>query len=176
MKTHAYIGTSLDGFIARKEGEIDWLIQFDSPETSQSYTEFISKIDAIVIGRGTFEKILTFPDWFYQQKVFVLSSQIKHIPESLKEKATVLLMPPKELLLYLSQKGYANIYIDGGKVIQSFLKENLLDELIISRVPVLIGEGIPLFGWLNHDITFKHIQTNVFSNGLVMSRYEKNNG
>jgi dihydrofolate reductase len=173
MKTIAYIGTSLDGFIARKEGEIDWLIQFDDQETSQSYSEFISNIDAIVIGRGTYEKVLTFPTWFYLQKVFVLSSQTKQIPDSLKEKVTVLSMQPKELLLHLSNKGYSNIYVDGGKVIQSFLKENLLDELIITRVPVLIGNGIPLFGWLDHDITFKHVHTNIFSNGLVKSHYQK---
>ena len=173
MKTTAYIGTSLHGFIARKDGEIDWLIQFDSPEINQSYTEFVSDIDAIVIGRGTFEKVLTFPTWFYQQKVFVLSTQIKQIPDYLKEKVTVLSMKPKELLLYLSDKGYSKLYVDGGKVIQSFLINDLLDELIITRVPVLIGDGIPLFGRLEHDITFNHMQTKIFSNGLVMSRYEK---
>lgn len=173
MKTVAYIGTSLDGFIARKNGEIDWLIQFNNQEINQSYKEFISEIDAIVIGRGTFEKVVTFSTWFYQQKVFVLSSQIKQIPDDLKEKVTILSMQPKKLLLYLSDKGYSNIYIDGGKVIQNFLNDNLLDELIITRVPVLIGDGIPLFGWLEHDITFHHKHTNIFSNGLVMSRYEK---
>lgn len=173
MKIVAYIGTSLDGFIARKDGEIDWLIQFDDQETNQSYTEFISDIDAIVIGRGTFEKVLTFPTWFYQQKVFVLSTQIKEIPDNLKEKVSILSMKPKELLLYLSDKGYTNIYIDGGKVIQNFLNENLLDELIITTVPVLIGDGIPLFGRLDHEIYLKHIQTNVLSNGLVKSHYKK---
>lgn len=176
MKTTAYIGTSLDGFIARKDGEIDWLIQFDNPEINQSYTEFISDIDAIVIGRGTFEKVLTFPTWFYKQKIFVLSNQIKQIPDELKEMVTVLAMEPKELLLYLSSKGFSNIYVDGGKVIQSFLKENLLDELIITKVPVLIGNGIPLFGELDHDIIFKHIQTNIFSNGLVKSHYKRIQG
>ena len=173
MKTTAYIGTSLDGFIARKDGEIDWLIQFDSSEINQSYTDFVSDIDAIVIGRGTFEKVVTFPTWFYQQKVFVLSTQIKKIPNNLKEKVTVLSMKPKELLNYLSDKGYSNIYVDGGKVIQNFLTENLLDTLIITTVPVLIGDGIPLFGQLDHDITFKHVKTNIFSNGLVKSHYEK---
>jgi dihydrofolate reductase len=176
MKTAAYIGTSLDGFIARKEGEIDWLNKFDDQETNQSYTEFISGIDAIVIGRGTFEKVVTFPTWFYQQKVFVLSTQIKQIPDSLKDKVTVLSMEPKELLIYLSGRGYSNIYVDGGKVIQSFLNENLLDELIITRVPVLIGDGIPLFGLLDNDITFKHVHTNIFSNGLVKSHYKKIQG
>ena len=176
MKTAAYIGTSLDGFIARREGEIDWLIQFDDQEISQSYSEFISEIDAIVIGRGTFEKVLTFPTWFYQQQVFVLSTQIKEIPDNLKGKVTLLSMEPKEVMLYLSNQGYSNIYIDGGKVIQSFLKENLLDELIITRVPVLIGDGISLFGLLDRDITFKHVQTNIFSNGLVKSHYKKIQG
>lgn len=173
MKTTAYIGTSLDGFIARKNGEIDWLIQFDSEEINQSYTEFSSGIDAIVMGRSTFEKVLTFPSWFYQQKVFVLSSQIKQVPDDLKEKVTILSMQPKEVLDYLSGEGYSNIYVDGGKVIQSFLKENLLDDLIITRVPVLIGNGIPLFGELNQDIAFKHIKTDLFSNGLVKSHYKR---
>ena len=176
MKTIVYIGSSLDGFIARKDGDINWLTQFANDEAINAYKELISRIDAIVIGRGTFEKVVTFPTWFYQQKVFVLSTQIKKIPDNLKEKVSVLSMKPEELLLYLSDKGYSNIYVDGGKVIQSFLNEDLLDELIISRVPVLIGEGIPLFGWLDHDIAFKHINTNIFSNGLVMSRYEKTQG
>jgi dihydrofolate reductase len=173
MKTAAYIGTSLDGFIARKDGDIDWLIQFENQEVNQNYEEFISVIDAIVIGRGTFEKVLTFSSWPYMKKVFVLSNHIKQIPNSIKEKATILSMEPKELLDYLSDKGFTNIYVDGGKVIQSFLKENLIDELIITRVPILIGSGIPLFGELDNDLQFKHVQTNVYSNGLVKSLYKR---
>jgi dihydrofolate reductase len=173
MKTAAYIGTSLDGFIAKKDGDIDWLIQFENEEVNQNYENFISKIDAIVIGRGTFEKVLTFPTWPYPKKVFLLSNYIKQIPDNLKEKVTILSMKPKEILDYLSNKGFSNIYVDGGKVIQSFLKENLIDELIITRVPILIGNGIPLFGELDNDLQFKHIQTNVYSNGLVKSQYKK---
>ncbi|WP_281226317.1 dihydrofolate reductase family protein [Flavobacterium aquiphilum] len=174
MRTIAYIGTSLDGFIARKNGEIDWLIQFDSEEINQSYAKFSSGIDAILMGSGTFKKVLTFPDWFYHQKVFVLSSQIKTVPDNLKDKVTILSMPPKQALIYLSEKGYSNIYVDGGKVIQSFLKENLLDELIVTKVPMLIGNGIPLFGELDHDIPLEHLKTNLFANGLVMSHYKIN--
>jgi dihydrofolate reductase len=173
MKTAAYIGTSLDGFIARKDGDIDWLIQFENQEVNQNYEEFISVIDAIVIGRGTFEKVLTFSSWPYMKKVFVLSNHIKQIPNSIKEKVTILSMEPKEVLNYLSDKGFSNIYVDGGKVIQSFLKENLIDELIITRVPILIGSGIPLFGELDNDLQFKHVQTNVYSNGLVKSLYKR---
>jgi dihydrofolate reductase len=173
MKTTAYIGTSLDGFIARKDGDINWLTQFENQEVNQNYEEFISAIDVIVIGRATFEKVLTFPSWPYKKKVFVLSNHFKQIPDSIKETVTILSMKPKEVLDYLSDNGFSNIYVDGGKVIQSFLKENLIDELIITRVPILIGSGIPLFGELDNDIQFKHIQTKVYSNGLVMSLYKR---
>lgn len=173
MKAIVYIGTSLDGFIARKDGDIDWLTQFANDEAMKAYEEFISRIDAIVIGRGTFEKVLTFPSWPYEQKAFLLSTSIKQVPDILKEKITLLSMKPKELLNYLSGNGFSNIYVDGGKVIQEFLKEDLIDELIISKVPVLIGSGIPLFDYFDTDLKFRHIQTQVSSNGLVRSYYER---
>ena len=173
MKTTVYVGTSLDGFIARKDDDIGWLVRFQNPEVHDSYNEFISRIDAIVTGRGTFEKVLSFPTWPYEKKVFVLSTSLKQIPDTLKEKVTVLSMKPAELLSYLSGKGFSNIYIDGGKVIQSFLKEDLIDELIITKVPVLIGTGIPLFGYLDTDLEFEHIRTTTYSNGLVKSHYER---
>ena len=173
MKTIVYIGTSLDGFIARKDGDIDWLTQFANDEAIRAYEKFMSRIDAIVIGRGTFEKVLTFPSWPYNKEVFVLSTSIKEVPEIAREKVTVLSMNPKELLSYLSSKGFSGIYIDGGNVIQQFLKEDLIDELIISKVPVLIGKGIPLFGDLDTDLQFKHIRTIVSSNELVRSYYER---
>jgi dihydrofolate reductase len=139
LKAIVYIGTSLDGFIARKNGDISWLTQFANDESIRAYQEFINRIDAIVIGRGTFEKVLTFPSWPYTKKVFVLSNSIKQAQEELKEKITVLSMNPYKLLSYLSGFGFSSIYIDGGTVIQNFLKEDLVDELIISKVPILIG-------------------------------------
>src|SRR6476469_1354649 len=142
MKTTVYIGTSLDGFIARKDGDIDWLTRFANDEAIRAYEKFMSGIDAIVIGRGTFEKVLTFPSWPYQKKVFVLSSTMNRAPGSVSEKVTILSMKPKELLSYLSGQGFSNIYIDGGQVIQSFLKDNLIDELTISKAPMIIGSGI----------------------------------
>ena len=173
MKTIVYVGTSLDGFIARKDGDIGWLVKYQNKEVHDSYNEFISKIDAMVIGRGTFEKIITFPEWPYEKKVFVLSTSLRQIPETLNEKATLVAMKPAALLTFLSGKNFSNIYIDGGKVIQSFLKEDLIDELIITKVPELIGSGIPLFGYLDHDLQFEHIRTNVYSNGLVKSYYNR---
>jgi dihydrofolate reductase len=173
MKTIVYIGASLDGFIARKDGNIDWLVQFANDDAIHAYEEFISRIDAIVIGRGTFEKVLTFPSWPYEKKVFVLSTSIKQVPDIVREKVTILSMKPGELLSYLSRKGFSSIYVDGGKVIQGFLKEDLIDELIISKTPVLIGSGIPLFGYLDTDLQFKHIRTEVSSNEVVRSYYER---
>jgi dihydrofolate reductase len=173
MKTIVYIGTSLDGFIARTDGDFDWLTQFADDEAIHAYEEFMNGIDAIVIGRGTFEKILTFPSWPYKKKAFVLSTSLKQLPDTLRDKATLLSMEPKELLSYLSGMGFSNIYVDGGKVIQGFLKEDLIDDLIISKVPLLIGNGIPLFGFLGADLQFKHIRTEVQSNGLVRSYYKR---
>ena len=173
MKTTIYVGTSLDGFIARKNGDIDWLVKYQNKEVHESYNEFINRIDAMVIGRGTYEKVLSFPEWPYEKKVFVLSTSLKQIPGTLNEKATLIAMKPAVLLNYLSDKGFSNIYVDGGKVIQSFLKEDLIDELIITRVPELIGTGIPLFGYLDNDLRFEHIKTNIYSDGLVKSQYER---
>jgi dihydrofolate reductase len=173
MKSIVYIGTSLDGFIATTDGNFDWLSRFADEAAIHSYEEFMTRIDAIVIGRGTFEKVLTFPSWPYEKKVFVLSATIKQLPGALRDKATLLSMKPKELTNYLSGIGFSNIYVDGGKVIQDFLKEDLIDELIISKVPVLIGSGIPLFGFLDHELRFKHIRTVIQANGLVRSYYER---
>lgn len=173
MRTIAYLGTSLDGFIARKDGDIDWLTQFANDEAIHAYKEFINRIDAIVIGRGTFEKVLTFSSWPYEKNVFVLSNSIKQLPDTLKDKVILLSMKPEELLRYLSSLGFSTIYVDGGRVIQDFLKKDLIDEMIIAKAPILIGSGIPLFNHIDTDLQFKHVRTAVQSNGLVRSYYER---
>ena len=173
MQTTVYVGTSLDGFIAREDGDINWLVKFQNKDVHDSYGEFMKRIDAIVTGRATYEKVLSFPEWPYDKKVFVLSTTLKQIPDTLKEKVIILSMEPKKVLEHLSSEGFSNIYIDGGKVIQSFLNEDLIDELIITRVPVLIGTGIPLFGYVDNDLQFVHMQTDVYTDGLVKSCYER---
>ncbi len=173
MRTKVFIGTSLDGFIARENGELDWLVKFATPEVNSGYVEFIKDIDAVVIGRGTFEMVLTFSSWPYEQHVFILSTTMKQLPGKVKGKASLVSNKPTELLADLSREGFSNIYVDGGKVIQDFLKEDCIDELIISKVPTLIGSGIPLFGYLAGDLKFRHLETRVYSNGLVRSRYER---
>ena len=170
---HVYIGTSLDGFIARTDGDIDWLVKYGDADAVEAYNEFMTAIDAIVIGRGTFEKVLEFPSWPYDRPVFVLSRSLKDAPSHLKENVTVVSLGPVDLLRHLSDGGFRAAYIDGGKVIQSFLAENLIDSLIIAKVPVLIGSGLPLFGSLDSDIAFDHLQTKIYPNGLVRSYYKR---
>jgi dihydrofolate reductase len=173
MKASVYIGTSLDGFIARSNGNIDWLEQYANEEAVEAYQAFMKNIDVILIGRGTFEKVLSFPTWPYDKKVFVLSTTLKELPRALQEKVSILSMNPPKLLDHLSRLGFSSVYVDGGKVIQSFLREDLIDVLIISKVPVLIGSGLSLFGELNVDLQFKHVKTIVQSNQLIRSYYER---
>lgn len=171
MKTSVYIGTSLDGFIARSDGNIDWLIPYGNDDLNQAYIEFAKGIDAIVMGSGTYEKVLSFPEWPYDKPVFVLSSRLETPPEG--RDVTFLSMKPRQVLDHLSSRGYSSLYIDGGKVIQAFLAEDLIDRLIIGWVPVLIGRGIPLFGALRSDLRFNHVRAEVFSNGIVQCYYER---
>jgi dihydrofolate reductase len=173
MTTKVYVGTSLDGFIARKDGDFGWLSGFACDEAIKAYEAFIETVDAIVIGKGTFEKVLGFSSWPYTKKVFVLSKSMKEVPDTVKGKVMILSMRPKDLLMHLANLGFLNLYIDGGTVIQDFLKEDLIDELTIAKAPILIGSGIPLFDYLESDLPFRHISTQVQTNGLVRTSYER---
>ena len=170
---NVYIGTSLDGFIARTDGNIDWLMKFADADAIEAYNEFIADIDVMVIGRGTFETVLGFPSWPYNKPVVVLSRSVKEVPASLSGKATISSLKHADLLQHLSDRGFKAAYIDGGKVIQSFLAADLVDSLIVATIPVLIGSGIPLFGTLDTDINFEHVRTSTYPNGLVRSYYKR---
>ncbi|MHA2059729.1 MAG: dihydrofolate reductase family protein [Candidatus Ranarchaeia archaeon] len=175
MTNFVYIATSLDGFIATKDGGIEWLSEIPNPDQNDyGYAEFLKNIDAIVMGRITFEKVLTFSDWAYTKPVFVLSNSLTKLPEEFTEDVEIVKGDIVELVRVLDQKGYHNLYVDGGKVIQSFLKEDLIDELIITRIPVLLGAGIPLFAEIGQFLRFNHEDTTIFENGLVKSHYRRN--
>ena len=172
MTNYIYIATSLDGFIATSDGNIDWLHEIPNPEQSDyGYAEFISDIDAIVMGRNTFEKVLTFDEWVYNKPVFILSNSLTKLPEGIIDKAEVISGDIKILINQLNRQGYNNLYIDGGKTIQSFLTEDLIDEMIITRVPILLGSGFPLFDKLNQKLNFKHKKTEIYNDILVKSHY-----
>jgi dihydrofolate reductase len=174
MTNYIYIATSLDGFIATIDGGIDWLNEIPNPEQSDyGWAEFMSGIDAIVMGRNTFEKVLTFGSWPYDKPVFVLSGSLPKIQKAVVGKAEIVNGDLHELIKGWNERGYNNIYIDGGRTIQSFLKEDLVDEMIITKIPILLGDGIPLFGKLPQSMKFIHNKTEIYNNSLVMSHYTR---
>jgi dihydrofolate reductase len=174
IKVSVFIATSLDGFIARSDGDLDWLTGAESTSTEQDYgyQEFMDTVDTIVLGRNTFELVLTFDTWPYSGKnVVVLSSKPSAVPSHLVDEVEWLSLPPQRLAERLAAQGATHLYVDGGKTIQGFLRAGLIDELTITRVPVLIGTGVPLFGPLDHDVRLTHIATQQFENGFVQSKY-----
>ena len=172
MNNYVYIAQSLDGYIAGPNGELDWLEEIENPEQSDfGFAAFMDTIDALVMGRNTFEKVLSFGMWTYEKPVFVASSSLPSLPSSVEGKAFLLKGVPKDMVTTLHEKGYKNLYIDGGAVIQSFLNEDLIDELIVTTVPVLLGEGIPLFGSLPRQAKLKLIGSEVLLNQLVKTHY-----
>lgn len=170
---YVFIAKSLDGYIADKNGGIEWLETVPNPNNEDlGYTELMNKIDAIVMGRTTFEVVLNFDiDWPYEKHVFVLSNSLKEIPNHLSKKVTLLNGELTDILSTIHQKGYHKLYIDGGRTIQSFLKEDLIDELTITTIPILLGGGFPLFGVLSKPLKFQHFSSKVFLNELVQDCY-----
>jgi len=174
MKASVFIATSLDGFIARPDGGLDWL--GDPPEEGAEdygYKKFLDTVDVLVMGRYTYEKVLTFGEFPYgSTPVVVLSHSPVQIPESVSEFVETMSCSPVELVKLLSKRGANHLYVDGGNTIQTFLEAGLIQRLIITRIPVLIGGGIPLFGPLQRDVRLRHIDTRVFPGGLEQSEYE----
>ncbi len=172
MANYIYIATSLDGYIASEDGGIDWLNEFPNPTNSDyGFGEFMERVDGLVMGRKTYEKVLSFGQWPYTKKVFVLSNKLKEIPEELYDKVEIINGEINEVVTTLHNRDYKNLYIDGGKTIQSFLELGLIDEMIITRIPILLGGGIPLFAKLDKAIKFDQVKTEVLDDFLVKSTY-----
>ena len=171
MLASVFIGTSLDGFIARHNGKFDFLPEGGGEP--HGYTEFFASVDALVIGRNTFEIVEAFPEWPYGDKrVIVLSTCSLDLSKVRGGKVEQMSGPPHEIVAQLEARGIHHIYVDGGITIQQFLRAGLIQRFIITRVPVLIGQGIPLFGTLPNDIRLKHIATQSYPSGLVKTEYE----
>ena len=175
-KNSVYIATSLDSYIADKNGGIEWLDSIQIPDNEDmGYAEFTKGIDALVMGRTTFETVLGFDvDWPYKKPVFVLSTSLTKIPESHKEKAFLIKGTMTEILEQIHKKGYHRLYIDGGITIQGFLKEDLIDEMIITVFPVLLGGGSPLFSELPNALEFELVKSKVYVDQLVQHHFRRN--
>ena len=170
LKASVFIGTSLDGFIARTDGALDFLP--DGGGEEHGYEAFMASVDALVIGRKTYETVLSFEAWAYGDKpVFVLSTH-PLAPAPVNAKVERMAGEPAEIVAKLEARGFGHVYVDGGDTIQRFVRAGLIDRIIITRVPVLIGEGIPLFGALPRDVVLRHIGPRQFASGLVQSEYE----
>ena len=170
MKTSVFVGTSLDGFIARADGSFDFLLAAGGEP--HGYDEFMATVDALVIGRNTLEAVLKFPAWPYGDRpVFVLSTrELPAVPRgAIVERLSG---AEADIVAHVSARGIRHVYVDGGITIQRFLRAGLIQRLIITRVPTLIGEGIPLFGATLRDILLKHVATRQYASGLVQSEYE----
>ncbi len=172
IKVSAYIAASLDGFIARKDGGLDWLPAGGEGGEDFGYAEFMSTIDHIVMGRNTFEKVLTFGGWHYDKKVIVLTSRDLTLSPELADKVEALHLSPRELAREMDIRGAKGIYLDGGVTIQRFLREGLVNEMTITTIPILIGAGLPLFGTLNKDIKLELVKSESFKNGFVQNKYK----
>lgn len=169
MKASVFIATSLDGYIAREDGGIDWLPVDCEPH---GYDEFIASVDAIVIGRKTFETVLAFGEWAYGKKqVIVLSTTLAELKLPAGAACDLMAGKPEEIVAKLTERGLKHLYIDGGVTIQGFLRAGLIQRLVITRIPVLLGSGIPLFGTLPQDVRLEHVATRSYPSGLVQSEY-----
>jgi dihydrofolate reductase len=171
---HVFIGASLDGYIARGDGDITWLHRQAAEGEDHGYAAFLDGMDGIVMGRGTFERALTFETWPYRKPVVVLSRTLtsRDLRPGLADKVRISREPPVAIMKTLATEGWKCAYVDGGKVIASFLREGLIADLVLTRLPVLLGDGIPLFGSLANDIELRHIGTTTYPSGFVQSKYQ----
>lgn len=170
---HVFIATSLDGYIARPEGDIDWLLQRDDPHEDHGYDDFIADKDAIVMGRGSYEQVATFDTWPYDRPVLVLSQRLAGtpVPDALRGKVRFADLAPADAMRLLEQDGARRVYVDGGRVVQAFLRAGLIADMVVTTVPVLLGTGRPLFGTLDGDRDLALVATRGFPSGLVQSTY-----
>jgi dihydrofolate reductase len=170
MTFSVFIGTSVDGFIARLNGDLDFLPTGGGEP--HGYDEFMADIDTLVIGRKTFETVIAFPQWPYgKRRVVVLSSRSLDLSKSPTGRVEHMAGEPAEIVSKLAESNARNVYVDGGITVQGFLRAGLIQRLIITRVPVLIGEGIPLFGSLPNDVRLQHVETKHYPSGLVKTEY-----
>ncbi|AYF49568.1 dihydrofolate reductase [Pseudomonas fluorescens] len=180
IRCSVFIATSIDGFIARPDGDIEWLHrpEYETAELNGvTYERFIATVDALVMGRKTLEKVSSFPDWPYEgTPVIALSHQPLQIPAHLEGKVELMAGDVTSLVATLAERGMKHLYIDGGQTIQAFLEAGLIDELIITCIPVLLGQGIPLFSQVGSERELQHIGTYVSDNGFVQSRYQVMSG
>ncbi|MFA9394276.1 MAG: dihydrofolate reductase family protein [Halodesulfovibrio sp.] len=175
MPNFVFIGASIDGYIADRNNKLDFLECIPNPENVDfGFQDFMQSVDCVIMGRNTFETILGVGgEWHYSKPVFVLSSSLTSVPDKLKDNVEIMQGEINDIITALNKRGFSRLYIDGANVIQSFLKKDIIDEVIISTVPMLLGGGTKLFGMLPAHLSFEHMETQVLLNALVQTRYKR---
>ena len=170
---HVFIATSLDGYVARRSGDLGWLMKHQTEGEDHGYDAFMASVDGLVMGRGSFQTVLGFDAWPYTKPVVVMSQTLNQddIPDAIRDKVTLTRLDPRGVMNMLQEQGWRRVYVDGGKVVQAFFRASLISDMIVTRIPILLGDGISLFGPLDHDIDFEHLETHSFPSGLVTSSY-----
>ncbi len=174
MAKIVYIATSIDGYIARKDGSINWLTEWPNPDKSDyGFFDFLDSVDGIIMGRNTFETVSAFDEWVYTRPVFVLTNTLTELSGKWADKGEIIKGDLKDILSALNDRGMKSFYIDGGKTIQSFLAQDLIDQMIITQIPILLGSGIPLFADGGLELKFNHTATDIYNGGLVKNSYTR---
>jgi dihydrofolate reductase len=171
VKCSVFIATSLDGYIARRDHSLDWLTAYDNGGVGYGYAEFMATVDTLVIGRGTYDVVLGFGSWPYEGKrVVVLTNR----PAEAKQGAELCAATPAELAERLAREGTKHAYIDGGNVIRQFLVAGLVDAFTLNMIPVVLGDGIPLFAPMGAlDLHFELLGAQAYKTGVTQLRYAK---
>jgi len=175
MANLVYIATSIDGYIAPEDGSLDWLNTVPVPEGDDlGFGEFIQRVDAVVMGRLTFEVVQGFGiGWHYPVPGIILSSTLGSLPDAFQKDTILTSGEPEQIVAEARAKGFENLYVDGGTTIQRFLKADLIDELIITEIPILLGGGDRLFGTLGEQLKFRLIESTTLLNQMVKRRFRR---
>jgi len=171
---HVFIATSLDGFVARTDHTMDWLNRQIIEGEDHGFEKFMGSVDGLVMGSGSFKNVLTFGDWPYQKHVKVMSQSLNEsdIPADLNGKVSLTRLSPKELMSALNKEGWKRAYVDGGQLVQSFIREGLIEDVTLTLVPILIGSGLRLFGEVDRDIDLQLRHSLAFGSGMVQNHYK----
>ncbi|SPH24923.1 Dihydrofolate reductase [Defluviimonas aquaemixtae] len=171
---HVFMAMSLDGFIARADHSLDWLLKHQIEGEDHGYDAFEASVDGIVMGSGSFRAVLKFGEWPYRKPVIVLSQSLsdRDVPKHLSDRVTISRSTPSDLMRERGASGWSRVYVDGGKVVQKFLRDGLVEDLRITIIPILIGSGIRLFGELDHDLALELVAAKPYPSGLLGTHYK----
>ncbi len=173
-KGYVFMAISLDGFVAREDNSLDWLMKYGIDDSDNSFEEFTKNMNVLVMGSGTFKTVISFDQqWPYKMHTYVMSKTLTQndIPKSLQDKISVKNLTPKQIMKFLYDKGLKSVYVDGGKLVQSFLRDGLINEITLTQIPIIIGKGKRLFAETEKDIDLEFVTSKQMKFGFIQNHY-----